>query len=146
MRKTSLPYGKAIKILRSEAELTRKELAERAGISYSYLTEIESEKKKPSGETLYKIAQALGIRSSELFEILENIAEGMPITPLQTVKSEEIRYMCALPPQKTSFSKLVETSKKKEKIIKEIYRELNFLDEESLKILLKLIRKLNSSF
>jgi len=146
VRKTSLPYGKAIKILRSEAELTRKELAERAGISYSYLTEIESEKKKPSGETLYKIAQALGIRSSELFEILENIAEGMPITPLQTVKSEEIRYMCALPPQKTSFSKLVETSKKKEKIIKEIYRELNFLDEESLKILLKLIRKLNSSF
>ena len=50
--------GRAIKALRAEADLSRKDLAERAGISYSYLAEIENGSKPPSTRTIVEIANA----------------------------------------------------------------------------------------
>ncbi len=42
-------YGEAVQARRAEIGLDRKELAERSGISYSYLSAIESGQKLPSG-------------------------------------------------------------------------------------------------
>ena len=47
-------YGAVIRNHRGEQGLDRKELAERAGASYSYLSAIESGHKMPSGETLFQ--------------------------------------------------------------------------------------------
>ncbi len=60
--------GRVIKALRAEAGLSRGDLADRAGISYSYLAEIENGTKQPSTKTLVEIAQALALEAHDLME------------------------------------------------------------------------------
>lgn len=54
-------YGKAIRIARSIADISQGELAERSGLDRSYLSLIESEKRKPTIETLQNVSKALEI-------------------------------------------------------------------------------------
>lgn len=63
--------GRTIQVLRTDQSLDRKELADRAGISYSYLAAIENGKKPPSSRVLFAIAGALGLRSHELLASVE---------------------------------------------------------------------------
>jgi len=63
--------GRTIKVMRTEQGIERRELAERAGISYSYITEIENGNKPPSSAKLGPIASALGVRMSELIQAAE---------------------------------------------------------------------------
>jgi len=63
--------GTAIKVLRTDLGMERKDLAERAGISYSYLASIESGTRQPSSQVLVAIAGALGMRSHELLATAE---------------------------------------------------------------------------
>lgn len=67
----SSALGRTIQVLRTDRGLDRKELAERADISYSYLSAIESGKKQASSSVLLRIAEALGLRSHELFASAE---------------------------------------------------------------------------
>ena len=69
----SLPegLGRAIKVRRTGLDLSRKELAQRAGLSYSYLAEIEKGMKSPSPRTLAAIAAGLGLPLHELLESAE---------------------------------------------------------------------------
>lgn len=67
--------GQAIKVARAEQGLERKELARASGISYPYLSEIEKGKKRASTEVLLPIAQALGLKQSELLERAERLLE-----------------------------------------------------------------------
>ena len=64
--------GRAIKVRRTGLDLSRKELAERAGVSYSYLAEIEKGSKSPSSKKLGKIAEALGLALHQLLESAES--------------------------------------------------------------------------
>lgn len=68
--------GRAIKAIRSEQGLERKELARRAGISYPYLSEIEKGTKRPSTDALLPIAQALGLKQSELVLRAERLIDS----------------------------------------------------------------------
>lgn len=56
-----------IKRARQQAGLTQGELADRAGLSQAYLSQIESGSKDPSVETLQKLANTLGIEPGSLF-------------------------------------------------------------------------------
>jgi transcriptional regulator with XRE-family HTH domain len=69
--------GRAIKVRRTDLGLERADLAERAGISYPYLSEIESGKKRPSDRTLRAIAHALEMRTHELVAEAEMRAESL---------------------------------------------------------------------
>jgi transcriptional regulator with XRE-family HTH domain len=59
-------YGAAIVDLREERSLERRDLAESAGISYSYLSAIESGQKLPSPKLEAAIAAALGVSPTVL--------------------------------------------------------------------------------
>ena len=59
-------YGDVIRQVREEHGLDRKELAEAAGISYSYLSAIESGQKLPSGTVQTVLAEALETPASDL--------------------------------------------------------------------------------
>lgn len=59
-------YGAVIRGRRSERGLDRKELADQAGISYSYLSAIESGQKMPSGRVQELLSRALGLPAAEL--------------------------------------------------------------------------------
>lgn len=66
--------GRTIKVMRTEQGFGRRELAERAGISYSYVTEIENGDKPASSKVLAMIAGALGMRLHELIAAAETRA------------------------------------------------------------------------
>ncbi len=69
--------GHAVKVLRVEQGWSRKELAERSGISVSYVSEIENGRKPPSSSVLVRVAEALGLRPSDL---LAHAEQRMPAT------------------------------------------------------------------
>jgi transcriptional regulator with XRE-family HTH domain len=56
-----------IKEIRKEKKLSRKKLAEMAGLSPSYIQFIENEQRNPTVKTIKKIAAALGASLDELF-------------------------------------------------------------------------------
>jgi transcriptional regulator with XRE-family HTH domain len=63
--------GHTIQVIRTDRGMSRRELAKRAGISYSYLSAIESGTKPPSTKVQMVIADALGVRVHELLAAAE---------------------------------------------------------------------------
>ena len=60
-------YSENIKRLRLSKKLTQERLAERAGITSAYISEIENQKKIGKFETIASIAAALDVEPYELF-------------------------------------------------------------------------------
>ena len=58
--------GKAIRLHRVERDLSRGELADAAGLSYTYISEIENGTKQASSKALRRVAEALGLEAHEL--------------------------------------------------------------------------------
>lgn len=67
--------GKAIRILRKEKGLSQEVLSGLAGIARTHLSMIENGTMKANIETICKIAQALELRPSELFALVEKRQE-----------------------------------------------------------------------
>jgi len=66
-------FGLAIKYLRLRQELTQEELAHRAVLHRTYLTDIERGTRNPSIEVIEKLANGLGISLTELFRLAESV-------------------------------------------------------------------------
>ncbi len=62
---------KVLSKLRKKKHLTMEKLAQKAGISYSAIADIERNKVTPNLETLFKIASVLSCRTSDLISIAE---------------------------------------------------------------------------
>ena len=60
--------GERIKVLRQSHGMTQQDLAEKAGISVSFLSFLESGKRKGSLETYHQLSLALGLGLDELFK------------------------------------------------------------------------------
>jgi len=63
--------GKTIRQIRTSKELSQEVLSGFAGIARTHLSMIENGKKKANFETIWKIAQALDMRPSELVARIE---------------------------------------------------------------------------
>ncbi len=59
-------FGNHLKALRLQRNLTQEELAERAGMHFTYVGQIERGLRNPSLINLEKIAKALKIKAGEL--------------------------------------------------------------------------------
>jgi len=66
------PLGERIKALRAERQLQQRQLAEKAGLTPSMVSQIESGRLTPSLHTLGKVASALGVPIASLFEPAPN--------------------------------------------------------------------------
>ena len=64
--------GQRIKALRAERELQQRQLAEKAGLTASMISQIESGRLTPSLHTLGKVAAAFGVPIGSLFEATPN--------------------------------------------------------------------------
>ena len=64
--------GQRIKALRAERQLQQRQLAEKAGLTASMLSQIESGRLTPSLHTVGKLAGALGVSIASLFESAPN--------------------------------------------------------------------------
>ena len=82
--------GRAIRRIRTDREMSRKELAERTGISYPYLTEIEGGKKVPSQRVMATIAKALGVRQHEFMLLAEELAGAGVAYSMEPMSLEEM--------------------------------------------------------
>ena len=65
-------FGHAVKIRREELGLTQEDLAERARVHRTYLSDIERGSRNLSLINIERVAEALAMPISELFELLEN--------------------------------------------------------------------------
>lgn len=61
-------FGRRLRQLRRQKDLTQEQLAEAAGISVDMLSNIERGVNAPSFETLEKLAKVLGVHVKELFD------------------------------------------------------------------------------
>jgi len=70
--------GSRLKDLRLKAGLTLRELARKAGVSPSFVSQIENGKSQPSVATLYTFAQLLDVSIDELFDQRSELARRAP--------------------------------------------------------------------
>ena len=68
--------GFRIRTLRNARGMSQEKLAEAAGIHSTYVSDIELGKTKANVCIFNQLAQALGLKLSELFELPEDIDEG----------------------------------------------------------------------
>lgn len=59
--------GRKIQRLRKEKDLTQEKLAERIGISTTWIGYIETGYRRPNLKMLYRIARALGVKVKDIF-------------------------------------------------------------------------------
>ena len=62
-------FGKAVRRRRRELDLSQEELAERAELHRTYVSDIERGDRNPSLENIEKLARALNLKVSELFTL-----------------------------------------------------------------------------
>ena len=79
--------GRAIRVIRTGQDLSRKKLAVRAGLSYSYLAEIETGAKVPSSKALAALAEALELAPHELLEAADRWEHSPPPLSFQQLRS-----------------------------------------------------------
>lgn len=72
--------GKAIKLCRNQRGLTKVKLAEKSGLSASYLTLLEQGKRDPNLSTLEQICRALQIPSTVLMFLASDAEERAGIS------------------------------------------------------------------
>ncbi len=65
--------GEQIRKLRKLKGLTQERLAERSGLSYSYVSDVERGTRNISLESLGKIISALGVKPAQLFEDIDEL-------------------------------------------------------------------------
>lgn len=68
--------GLRIKQLRRARELSQEELSEKVGISSKYLSSIERGKENPTLDTFIRLALALNVEISELFNYMHEKSPG----------------------------------------------------------------------
>lgn len=61
-------FGEAVRKLRQERQISQEEFADLCGLHRTYISDIELGKRNVSLENIEKIAMALGISISDLFE------------------------------------------------------------------------------
>jgi len=83
-------FGQRLRELRKAKDITQRELADRAGISFTYLSKIEnSAMPPPRGKTIMALAQALDADSDELF----GLSKKLPSEFSEQINPEVIRLI-----------------------------------------------------
>jgi transcriptional regulator with XRE-family HTH domain len=96
--------GDIIKVLRLEKGMTQKQLAQKVGTSESTIKMIETNKNNPGAELLPKLADALGVKPSDLtekenktesftMELLEKLVKAGIIEDANDIKENELNLI-----------------------------------------------------
>lgn len=72
MDKTLLLFGEVISQLRRNLGLSQEDLADRAGVHRTYISQLERGLKSPTLAVLMKLAAALDVQASEILKQLEH--------------------------------------------------------------------------
>ena len=87
---TTIELGEFIRQQRQRANLSLRRLADRAGISNPYLSQIERGIRKPSAQILKQLSRALSISAETLYSRAGLIEDGAdPPTVVEAIESDE---------------------------------------------------------
>lgn len=67
MGKLQLQFGKRVRQIRRQRDMTQEQLAEAVGVSAEFISNVERGINAPSFDTLEKLAEALNVAPVELF-------------------------------------------------------------------------------
>ncbi len=74
-----MKFGQTIRTLRKERDLGQRELAERVGVSFTYISKIENSRlafgESPAEELVVKLAEALEADADELLLLAQKVPE-----------------------------------------------------------------------
>lgn len=119
------PIGRRIRHLRKQKGMNIRELAEKVGISRSYISQIELESvKSPTIETVIKITKALDVTISELVEDqrkTEEFGHSVYNFPLDKEEFESMREEKELPEEYLNLENLSDDTVETLKTIVEIF-------------------------
>ena len=73
LAKLDSAFGKTLKSRRLSSNLSQEQLGLKSGLSRPYISELEMGKKDPSLFTIFKLANALELKSSVLIDEVEQI-------------------------------------------------------------------------
>lgn len=82
--------NEALRLMRVFHDLSQKELAEKLGISKSYLSEIESGKKTPTIKLLNRYADLFDIPASSIMFFSESLNKDVKTEKLRTFVSSKV--------------------------------------------------------
>ncbi|MEK5167173.1 helix-turn-helix transcriptional regulator [Paenibacillus sp. FSL R5-0527] len=88
-----MSLGENIKKFRKENKLTQEGLAKLANLSRSYIADVEKDRYSPSLETLKTIANALGIKVSQLIGEAETVQSGGYVINNEILTEDEKRIV-----------------------------------------------------
>lgn len=89
--------GRAIRVIRTEIGLSRRDLESRTRLSYPYLSEIEAGKKTPSPVALQAISRALEVPEEALLERARDIEHGRGSWKARHFHTEERASLAQMP-------------------------------------------------
>ncbi|MGV6840545.1 MAG: helix-turn-helix domain-containing protein [Planktomarina sp.] len=82
--------SEALRLIRVFHDLKQQELAERLGLSKSYVSELEGGKKIPSMDVIQKYADAFGIPPSSILFFAENLNDPSKGRKVQSAIAQKI--------------------------------------------------------
>jgi DNA-binding XRE family transcriptional regulator len=137
----TLDYGSAVRRLRQERGMTSEALAGAAGVSPSYLSEVERGLKRPSTDVLAKLARAFGMLPSQLLEHVEALT-ARPKMVAQSFAPPRMRQE-RVGNRGTIYSPTESAvSADRNRVIQMLLTIAHDLDDEDLRVLLDLARRL----
>ena len=93
-----MELGRLVQQRRHELELTRRDLSERSGVSYPYVSQIETGERDPSINTMRKLSSVLELAVEDMASLVtaeswvaDSLNVGSPPPPTR-VRSREISY------------------------------------------------------
>ena len=95
-----MEFPERLRYLRKEAQMSQRELAERIGVDFTYLSKIENRRVEPPSETVLKsisreLAEALGKDETELADELITLAGKVPSDLAETLarNPQAVRFL-----------------------------------------------------
>lgn len=90
---TLLTVGEALTIIRKSQQLTQNCVAEQSGLSRSFLSELENNKKKITVDSLVSLSKTYEVQPSEVFFFLEDPDMVMPSFFSISIKKAQSFYL-----------------------------------------------------
>lgn len=85
-------FGQILKAIRREKEVSQRELADKVGVDFSYISKIENDRlPPPSAETILKISEVLKIPSEAL--LVSSGKVSLEIRDVISSSMEAIKFM-----------------------------------------------------
>ena len=70
-----MKIGQRIRELRKQRGSTLKDIADKTGLSLTYISDVERDRTQPSLKTLHRIAEGLGVTTTDLMSGVDNLGE-----------------------------------------------------------------------